>query len=39
MELPHDQLSEKQIQQGADGNETIYATVRTIKGFDQLGLP
>ena len=39
MGLPHAQLSEKQIQQLKDGNETMYATLRMIREFDRLGLP
>ena len=37
--LPQEQLSEKQIKQVKDGNETMYATLRMIREFDRLGLP
>ena len=39
MGLPLEQLSDKQIKQVKDGNETMYATVRLIREFDKLGLP
>ena len=39
MGLPPEMLSERQQQQVKDGNESIFATVRMIREFDQLGLP
>ena len=39
MGLPASQLTEKQIKQVKDGNETLFATVRMIREFDQLKLP
>ena len=39
MGLPPERLSERQQQRVKDGNETVLATVRMIREFDQLGLP
>ena len=39
MGLAPELLSEKQLQQVKDGNETMLATVRMVKEFDKLKLP